>query len=413
MNMELGPILKTLYRNKVSSLLIVLQIAIAMAVISNSLSIVKERAYFYTRDLGVELEKVFFIRLYGLEKALDINNKQTIVDTREMIRSVPGVEIAELISTPPLNGAGNFDYYRPEEADPESDTVSIALYYTTDAALEAMEVEIIAGKGFSRDELIIVDSSTASSLTEHEGLFTQASLASLWPDVPYQELIGKQVVSDTGTIVTIRGVIKALHAQYPTWDGIERTAVYPVLYLSPGRPQEYVVNVGDNDIDQVMDRVYQAASTYNPNQAVREMRKMKDIYAKAYREHIGLVKTLLITVVMMSVITGLGIIGLTNYSVSRRRKQLGTRRALGATKWDVIRYLITENLSLVITGVILGSGLTIGLNVLLVEQFAVGKISFIYIPMSILIIVSVGLLSVLWPAIRGASISPAVATRSV
>lgn len=413
MNMELGPILKTLYRNKVSSLLIVLQIAIAMAVISNSLSIVKERAYFYTRDSGVELEKVFFIRLYGLEKALDTNNKQTLLDTREMIRNVPGVEIAELINTPPLNGSGSYSRYKPEGADPESEEVSIALYYTTDAALEAMDVEIIAGKGFSHDELIYVDSSTSSSLREYDGLFTQASLASLWPDVPYQDLIGKQVVATNGIIVTVRGVIKTLHAQYPTWDGIERTAVFPILYLLPGRPQEYVINVGDNDIDEVMDRVYQAATTYNPNQAVSEMRKMKDIYAKAYREHIGLVKTLLITVVMMSVITGLGIVGLTNYSVSRRRKQLGTRRALGATKWDIARYLIMENLSLVIMGVILGSGLTIGLNIFLVEQFAVGKISLIYIPMSILIITLTGLLSILWPAVRGASVSPAVATRSV
>ena len=40
---------------------------------------------------------------------------------------------------------------------------------------------------------------------------------------------------------------------------------------------------------------------------------------------------------------GLGIVGLASFNVARRTKQIGTRRALGASRPAILRYFLLEN----------------------------------------------------------------------
>jgi hypothetical protein len=54
---------------------------------------------------------------------------------------------------------------------------------------------------------------------------------------------------------------------------------------------------------------------------------------------------------MLLAITAAGIVGLTSFWVGQRRKQIGVRRALGATRGDILSYFLTENLLIGIGGV--------------------------------------------------------------
>ena len=48
-------------------------------------------------------------------------------------------------------------------------------------------------------------------------------------------------------------------------------------------------------------------------------------------------------IVLLVFVTSLGIIGLTSFSVAERTRQIGTRRALGAQRADILRYFLLEN----------------------------------------------------------------------
>ena len=50
----------------------------------------------------------------------------------------------------------------------------------------------------------------------------------------------------------------------------------------------------------------------------------------------------------------------------QRTKQIGTRRAIGARKIDIIRYFLIENWLMTTIGVVFGAAMTIGLNYVLV-----------------------------------------------
>ncbi len=112
-------------------------------------------------------------------------------------------------------------------------------------------------------------------------------------------------------------------------------------------------------------------------------------------------------------ITALGIVGLASFSVSRRTKQIGTRRALGASKTDIAKYFLTENLLISGVGVVLGAALTIGLNIWMVDAFDLDSMNGLLIPVAMVVLLVVGQLAVLGPARRAASVPPAVATRTV
>ena len=102
-----------------------------------------------------------------------------------------------------------------------------------------------------------------------------------------------------------------------------------------------------------------------------------------------------------------------NSSVSQRHKQIGTRRALGAQKSDVISYFLIENFIVTTFGVVAGIFLTYGFNYWLVTEFAQPKLEGYYVPLGVILLLLLGQLAVFMPALKASSISPAVATRSV
>ena len=56
-----------------------------------------------------------------------------------------------------------------------------------------------------------------------------------------------------------------------------------------------------------------------------------------------MIKILTFVIGLLTAITGLGIVGLASFSVARRTRQIGIRRALGATKTAIVRYFMLEN----------------------------------------------------------------------
>jgi len=113
------------------------------------------------------------------------------------------------------------------------------------------------------------------------------------------------------------------------------------------------------------------------------------------------------------VVTGVGIVGLASFSVRQRIKQIGTRRAIGARRRDIVRYFVLENLMITTVGVALGALLTLAVNYLLVVNFELERLDPVYVPAGILALWLLGLLAVAGPARKASSISPAIATRTI
>ncbi len=134
---------------------------------------------------------------------------------------------------------------------------------------------------------------------------------------------------------------------------------------------------------------------------------------RAYKVDRGMAILMGVICLVLLAITAAGIVGLTSFWVGQRRKQIGVRRALGATRHDILRYFLTENLLIGIAGVVIGALLAIGMNLWMVTQFEMARLSLMYVAAGVGALLLLGQGAVLAPAMRAARVPPVEATRSV
>jgi len=125
------------------------------------------------------------------------------------------------------------------------------------------------------------------------------------------------------------------------------------------------------------------------------------------------VTTMTCIIVALVAVTALGLLGLTSLSVAERRKQIGTRRALGATRGDILRHFLIENWLVTTAGLALGVAGAYALNLLLVSHVSDVKMQWQLIAGGIVLLWINGLLSTIPPAMRAMRVPPSIATRSV
>ena len=107
------------------------------------------------------------------------------------------------------------------------------------------------------------------------------------------------------------------------------------------------------------------------------------------------------------------LVGLSSFNVTQRTKQIGTRRAVGASRLDIIKQFILENWVITSVGAVFGCLLTVAIAYWLEVSFQTPRLDWRFLPGGILVLWLLSTLAVFIPARRAAWIPPAVATRTV
>jgi putative ABC transport system permease protein len=117
--------------------------------------------------------------------------------------------------------------------------------------------------------------------------------------------------------------------------------------------------------------------------------------------------------VLLLIVSALGIYGQTSFNIARKAKETGIKRALGATKFDILSYYLLQNWLVTSFGILLGLILATLLNYVLIQGLGATQINLTFILPSILFLWIVGLMATYFPARRASNISPVQATRAV
>jgi putative ABC transport system permease protein len=179
-----------------------------------------------------------------------------------------------------------------------------------------------------------------------------------------------------------------------------------------GQFQRYVVRTEPGQRDRLVAEVEELLATSNKYRIIQAVQTMEEVRRQSYLSDSAMIKMLGFIVTLLIIITGLGIVGLASFNVSRRTRQIGIRRALGATKTQVVNHFQLENLLVSGAGIVLGAALAIGLNLYMVNAFSLEPMAWYVVPAAMLAMWLVGQLAVLGPARRASQVSPAIATRS-
>lgn len=406
--MELRPIYSALMRNKAGLALIVLQVAITLAVICNSLFIVVERSERVGRASGMDEANTFSIDSLGFAEGFDL--RDSVAADLALLRAMPGVVGAISTNSLPMSngGWGTGLALEPDDGSASRQGEHSALYFADEQAIDTFGVNLVEGRNFRPDE--ITEYTQASGIVADVIIVTEALAHALFPD---ETAVGKQVygIGANNRMVTIIGVLDKLQQPWVGSVNIERSTLVPARFAEGGFAR-YLVRAEAGQRDAVMAQVESALQASNSGRLVRRLRSVEEVRATSYRQDRAMMTILTGTMLAMILITGLGIVGLTSFWVTRRIKQIGTRRALGARRFNIRSYFQAENGLMIAFGIVLGGVLTYGFNAWLMQNFDAARLPWYYLPTGALILFGLGQLAVLGPAGRAAAVPPAVATRT-
>jgi putative ABC transport system permease protein len=412
--MEIRPILSTLRRHKTAAALIVVEIALACAIICNALFIVSQRWDSLQATSGVAEHELVTISLSGVGK--QANPDALTQEDLAALRAVPGVASVAIVSQLPFRRGSN-NSSLAVKPDQEIPTLSAAMYTGDEGTVRTLGLNLVAGRDFQADEYLnwadLMTQLGSSNGIPSRTLPLIVSREAAEKLFPGQPAVGKQVYMANIPLMIV-GVAERLRR--PNANGGDGNTSYSMLmplrqaYNSGGM---YVLRVQDPaQRARVLHDAVEALNRVNNSRLVMEQKTFDERRADYFSNDRDMMGLLITLCVLLLLVTALGIIGLASFWVAQRTRQIGVRRALGATSGQILRYFQTENFLLVTIGIVLGMGLAFGLNQLLMQHYELPRLPLAYLPIGALVLWLLGQVSVLWPARRAAAVPPAIATRS-
>ena len=403
--MEIRPILSAMWRNRTGSVLIALQIALTLTIVVNSMFLAIERTQFIGRPSGIDVANIVAVTSLGFGR--DYQQDTTIDADLRLLRDMPGVVAATATASIPLSGSGSSTGFRAN-MDDDAPTANGNYFPFDHAAAETLGVEITEGRAF-RDTEIRADMDPDSERMPNQVIMTKKLADTLFPDLP--SAVGQRVYNNLGESAEIVGVVKHMFGSWVHWDNLENVVWYP---MRPSAPiARYLIRTEPGQRDRVLADVEPLLSAANRTRIVRNVRTLEEIAARSYEGDRAMAILLGVAISLLMTITGLGIVGLASFAVSQRTRQIGTRRAIGARKRDIVRYFLTENWLMTTIGLAAGTLLTYLVNYQLSRLFETARLDVRYLVVGVALLWLLGLVAVAGPARRAAQISPAIATRTV
>jgi len=408
------PIIAALKQHKAGVVLIALQIALTLAIVSNAVHIIVQRLDRVSRPTGVDEANLFRVSTLfvgaplGDDKAsLDKLDALQLSDV-DALRHVPDVVSVSASNAMPLQGGiwvGGVSV-KPNQKTPTS---TFGYYYGDEQMIKTLGVRLIAGRNFNAGEVIhhtINDTSMSpvSIVSKHlaDKLY------------PHGDVLGKTVYIDNKP-TTVIGIVDALQISnasfHVTWD--YDTVMQPVR-LS-GAVANYALRAKPGRLREALRESRAALFAANPMRVMPAswgLLSMAEIRDKAYRGDRGMAILMMGVCVVLLGVTAAGIVGLTSFWVGQRRRQIGVRRALGARRIDILRYFQIENLLIASAGVVIGVLLAQGLSLWLMSHYEMPRIPVTYLLVGAVALLMIGQMAVFVPARRASLVPPVEATRA-
>ena len=408
--MQVKPILASLRWHKAGTILIALQIALTLAVVCNALFIVQQRMARLLRPSGVDESSLLVIQNQWAGKPATPQIPALLAADLDTLRHVPGVVDAFSSNSYPLSSTSGWSMGVRYTRDQKTPTTPSAIYFADQHALSTMGLRLVDGRNFREDE--ITDLDARATLAPPIVIITRALAEKLFPK---GQAVGKTLCIGNAGPSTIIGVVERMQ----TFSGsfadswVERSTLVPYRILSG--ISTYIIRARPGQLDQVVraaPAALFAANRLRSIDASTGVQTFAEIRGTAYKTDSGVAILMAVICALLLAVTAAGIVGLTSFWVSQRRRQIGVRRALGATRSDILNYFLTENLMISLGGVIVGTLLAIGLNMVMISQFEMARLSMSYVVIGVAAVLLLGQASVLMPALRASRVSPVEATRT-
>ena len=417
--MEFGPILRAMTRSKVRYGLIVLEIALTLAVVTNCVSLIRDAQKELGKESGFDDANILTVRSQPFDPAFQEKGylANSVRADLDVLGRLPGVQAVSNTRFLPWQGGGSSTETRP--AGSKGPWLRNQVYNADEGTFATLGSPVVEGRGFTRTEIEAEDARLAALFasarergedgTPKNKISQDVVISRAFARLAFGEgsPLGKRLEDSDGDQYLVggdRAVLQPLRLAHPR-----------VRHVLPSSSATYVGGRRTSSVGAGARAGVAARSEGAPRRERRTQRAREDPPRGqgGFRPQKLLLGVLTGVIVLLVFVTALGIIGLTSFSVAERTRQIGTRRALGAQRADILRYFLLENWIVTTLGLSLGILLAVLLNAALVSQLRAHPMDASYLAGGVLLLWASGLLATWFPALKGAGVAPAVATRNV
>lgn len=392
-----GNFLKNLSDKKLRKGLVVFQFTLSIALISVVILVSKQIRFISTQDLGVNIEQILTINSPELTEF-----DSTFIDKTNTLKNalvkIPGIISATTSNRTPGERTGRVFQIRKvgEGNTTESHTsnfINVDFNYA-----ETYGLEPLAGRFFRREDHH-TDYSLVNKIVISQATAEKMGYASL-------ENAVDRKLNFWDRDWTIVGVIPDFH-QRSLHHQIEPLILLPSY--SPGNTLS--LRISTSGISDIIDQVESTYAQFFPGNDFN-YEFLDDRYAQLYEADVRFGKILSFFTILTILIAGLGLFGLSYYSILQRTKEIGVRKILGATTWNIITLINKDFVKLILVSIVLAAPISWYFITRWLNQFAYQtNVAWWLFILAGLFAVIIALITVSFHSLKAATANPARALK--
>ena len=326
----------------------------------------------------------------------------------DRVRQVPEVQTATIATALP----GGFEVRREALTVAGGSSLSTEAFVSVDwnvvepGYFATLRTPIVAGRDFTTAD---------RNGTQPVAIVSEAAARQFWPA---QDAVGNYLSQPTWgpqgpthpmrTLLVV-GVARDIQSS-SLIDGLARAWVYVPFQ------QQYVSNMTivarTTRGQRIADQLRPLLAAMNPNLPIVTAQTLDDSVALGFAPQRVAASVAGSLGIVGLILTGIGIYGVTAYTVTRRTREIGIRIALGARTADVIRMVLREGVALTLIGSAIGVVLAAALShVLAGFLFGIPPIDPITFAVTTVLFAAIGLAACYVPVLRATHIDPKQALR--
>jgi len=308
-------------------ILVTFQFVVTIVLFICTMLVNRQMNYLRAKDLGFNKENLVVIdRIYVLEDQIEAFRQ-------ELLRN-PSIRQATLSSAVPGGLIGD-NVYLPEGAA-TNETHAINNMWADWYFKEAYELEMVEGRWFQPD----------NPTDSFALILSESAVRALNFDDPLNKRLYTQFGDEIGVPNPIIGVVKDFHFQ-----SLHQEIRPLIIKFNMGENYQMSVKISGNDTGMTLDYIEKTWNSFREQQPIH-MTFLEEELAALYNNEEKTATIFNIFSVLAIFIAALGLLGLASFSAAQRTKEVGIRKAMGASISSVLLALSKEYIWLILVATI-------------------------------------------------------------
>jgi putative ABC transport system permease protein len=399
-------------RQRARSVLVVTEVALALVLLIGAGLMLQTFSRLRQIDAGFNPKNLLsmMLSLSPVKYSEGPKSRALFKQLEQRLAALPDLESAAFTTSVPLSGANvtsllldgePFTTYGDHRLTVQS-SVGVGYFQT-------MDMPILKGRSFTEQDtdktplVVVIDENMARDL---------------FPD---KDPTGEHIRVDEGNIrFEIIGVVG--HIKHLSWEADAQSKIRYQMYSNYNQiPDQYFAPVtrtmslvarAKSDPARLIPAIRRQVADVDSDQPIYNLKLMEELISSSMSQQRFAMTLLVVFAALAILLAGVGIYGVTSYSVTQRSHEIGIRMALGARGGDVLNMVVIQGLKLVLIGVAIGVGGAFALTRLMTGLlFGVSATDTVTFLVTSLALTGVAVAASLIPARRATKVDPMVALR--